>query len=54
MEPVTVTPNLTMLVVNGWQVYAWRDGDAVTLIDTGRRASAPQSPRRYPESTGSC
>lgn len=39
MESVTVTPNLTMLVVNGWQVYAWRDGDSVTLIDTGAPGS---------------
>ncbi|OBG94925.1 MBL fold metallo-hydrolase [Mycobacterium sp. E136] len=39
MESVPVTPNLTMLVVNGWQVYAWRDGDSVTLIDTGAPGS---------------
>lgn len=39
MESVTVTPNLTMLVVNGWQVYAWRDDDSVTLIDTGAPGS---------------
>jgi glyoxylase-like metal-dependent hydrolase (beta-lactamase superfamily II) len=39
METLTVTPNLTMLRVNGWQVYVWRDGDSVTLIDT----SAPGS-----------
>ncbi|MFV9636362.1 MBL fold metallo-hydrolase [Mycobacterium neumannii] len=39
MQSVAVTPNLTMLVVNGWQVYAWRDGDSVTLIDTGAPGS---------------
>ncbi|BBY42924.1 MBL fold metallo-hydrolase [Mycolicibacterium celeriflavum] len=39
MESVTVTPNLTMLVVDGWQVYVWRDGDSVTLIDTGAPGS---------------
>ena len=26
MDTVTVTPNLTMLCVNGWQVYVWREG----------------------------
>jgi glyoxylase-like metal-dependent hydrolase (beta-lactamase superfamily II) len=35
MESVAVTQNLTMLRVNGWQLYAWRDGDSVTLVDTG-------------------
>jgi glyoxylase-like metal-dependent hydrolase (beta-lactamase superfamily II) len=39
MESVTVTENLTMLRVNGWQLYAWRDGDSVTLIDTGAPGS---------------
>lgn len=39
MESVDVTPNLTMLTVNGWQLYAWRDGDSVTLIDTGAPGS---------------
>ncbi|KUI40559.1 MBL fold metallo-hydrolase [Mycobacterium sp. GA-1199] len=39
MECVAVTPNLTMLVVSGWQVYAWRDGDSVTMIDTGAPGS---------------
>ncbi|KUI18471.1 MBL fold metallo-hydrolase [Mycolicibacterium acapulense] len=39
MDSVAVTPNLTMLVINGWQVYAWRDGDSVTLIDTGAPGS---------------
>ena len=34
MESLTVTPHLTMLRVNGWQVYVWRDGDSATLIDT--------------------
>ncbi|OBI77662.1 MBL fold metallo-hydrolase [Mycobacterium sp. E740] len=39
MHSATITPNLTMLVVGGWQVYAWRDGDSVTLIDTGAPGS---------------
>lgn len=39
MDTVTVTPNLTMLVVDGWQVYLWRDGESVTLIDTGAPGS---------------
>jgi glyoxylase-like metal-dependent hydrolase (beta-lactamase superfamily II) len=39
MDTVEVTANLTMLRVNGWQLYAWRDGDSVTLIDTGSPGS---------------
>ena len=39
MDTVEITPNLTMLVINGWQLYAWRDGDSVTLIDTGSPGS---------------
>ncbi|ULE32806.1 MBL fold metallo-hydrolase [Mycobacterium sp. IDR2000157661] len=39
MESVAVTPNLTMLVVDGWQVYVWRDRDSTTLIDTGAPGS---------------
>jgi glyoxylase-like metal-dependent hydrolase (beta-lactamase superfamily II) len=35
METVPVTPHLSMLRIKGWQVYVWRDGDSVTLIDTG-------------------
>ena len=35
MDSTVITPNLTMLRVNGWQLYVWRDGDSVTLIDTG-------------------
>ncbi|GFG49340.1 hypothetical protein [Mycolicibacterium agri] len=35
MESVAVTPSLTMLRVDGWQFYAWRDDDSMTLIDTG-------------------
>jgi glyoxylase-like metal-dependent hydrolase (beta-lactamase superfamily II) len=42
MESMAVTPNLTMLRVNGWQVYVWRDGDSVTLIDTGAPASGAE------------
>lgn len=40
MDSVTVTSHLTMHVINGWQVYVWRDGDTVTLIDTGAPGSA--------------
>lgn len=39
MDSTAVTPNLTMLRVNGWQVYVWRDGDSATLIDTGAPCS---------------
>lgn len=39
MDAVTVTANLTMLRINGWQVYVWRDGDSATLIDTGAPGS---------------
>jgi glyoxylase-like metal-dependent hydrolase (beta-lactamase superfamily II) len=39
MDTLPITGNLTMLRVNGWQVYVWREGDSVTLIDT----SAPGS-----------
>ena len=42
MEKLTVTPNLTMLRVNGWQVYVWRDGESATLIDTGAPGSGAQ------------
>jgi hypothetical protein len=35
MDTVAVTPNLTMLRVHGWQLYVWRDGETVTVIDTG-------------------
>jgi glyoxylase-like metal-dependent hydrolase (beta-lactamase superfamily II) len=39
MDTVPITSNLTMLRVNGWQVYVWRDDDSVTLIDTGAPGS---------------
>ncbi len=42
MESIDVTPHLTMLRVNGWQLYAWRDRDSVTLIDTGAPGSAAE------------
>ncbi len=42
MDTVTVTPNLTMLNVGGWQVYVWRDGDSVTVIDTGAPGSGTE------------
>jgi hypothetical protein len=50
MEATALTPNLTMLRVDGWQVYVWRDGDSATVIDIG----APGSRRPYPASTESC
>jgi hypothetical protein len=40
MDTLPITGNLTMLRVNGWQV--WRDGDSVTLIDTGAPGSGNQ------------
>ena len=42
MDTVTVTPNLTMLSINGWQVYVWQDDDSVTVIDTGAPGSGAQ------------
>lgn len=42
MDTVAVTPNLTMLIVRGWQVYVWRDGDSVTVIDTGAPGSGAE------------
>jgi glyoxylase-like metal-dependent hydrolase (beta-lactamase superfamily II) len=43
MDSLEVTPNLTMLRINGWQLYAWRDGDSVTLIDTGSPGSGAET-----------
>ncbi len=42
MDSTVVTPNLTMVRVNGWQVYVWRDGDSATLIDTGAPGSGAE------------
>ena len=42
MDTVTVTPNLTMLRISGWQVYVWRDDDSVTVIDTGAPGSGTE------------
>jgi glyoxylase-like metal-dependent hydrolase (beta-lactamase superfamily II) len=42
MEKVTVTTNLTMMRVNGWQMYVWRDDDGVTVIDTGAPGSGAE------------
>ena len=42
MDSTPVTPELTMLRVNGWQVYVWRDGDSVTLIDTAAPGSGAE------------
>jgi hypothetical protein len=48
MDSTAITPNLTIFRVNGWQLYAWRDCDSVTLIDTG----APESGAELRESAG--
>jgi glyoxylase-like metal-dependent hydrolase (beta-lactamase superfamily II) len=48
MDSVAVTPNLIMLRVNGWQLYVWRDGDSVTLIDTGSPGSGAEILRALP------
>jgi glyoxylase-like metal-dependent hydrolase (beta-lactamase superfamily II) len=42
MDSTAITSNLTMLRVNGWQVYVWRDGDSATLIDTGAPGSGAE------------
>jgi glyoxylase-like metal-dependent hydrolase (beta-lactamase superfamily II) len=42
MQTVALTPRLSMLRINGWQVYAWRDSDSVTLIDTGAPGSGAE------------
>ena len=42
MEALTVTPNLTMLRIRGWQIYVWRDGESATLIDTGAPGSGAE------------
>jgi glyoxylase-like metal-dependent hydrolase (beta-lactamase superfamily II) len=42
MDTVPITPNLTMLRVNGWQLYIWCDDDSVTLIDTGAPGSGAE------------
>ncbi len=34
-----MTPNVTMLRINGWQTYLWRDAESSTLIDTGAPGS---------------
>ncbi|MCW2691359.1 MAG: yflN 1 [Mycobacterium sp.] len=48
MESIAITPNLTMLRINGWQLYLWDDGDSRTLIDTG----APGSGAEIAEAVG--
>jgi glyoxylase-like metal-dependent hydrolase (beta-lactamase superfamily II) len=42
MDTTVVTSHLTMLRVNGWQVYFWRDKDSITLIDTGAPGSGAE------------
>jgi hypothetical protein len=54
MDMVPITPNLTMLRVNGWQLYTWHDDDSVTLIDAGAPGSGAESFRLCRASTGSC
>jgi glyoxylase-like metal-dependent hydrolase (beta-lactamase superfamily II) len=49
MDSTAITSNLTMLRVNGWQVYAWRDGDSATLIDTGAPGSGAQIAAAVPD-----
>lgn len=39
MEMIELTPQLDLLRIDGWQLYRWRDGDRVTLIDTGAPGS---------------
>jgi glyoxylase-like metal-dependent hydrolase (beta-lactamase superfamily II) len=49
MDSTVVTPNLTMLRVNGWQVYVWRDGHSATLIDTGAPGSGAEIAAAVPQ-----
>ncbi|EHI13495.1 MBL fold metallo-hydrolase [Mycolicibacterium thermoresistibile] len=39
VRAVEVTAELSLLHIDGWQVYVWRDGDEVTVIDTGQPGS---------------
>ncbi|EFV11801.1 MBL fold metallo-hydrolase [Segniliparus rugosus] len=48
METVELTPNLTMLRVNGWQMYLWSDGESRTLVDTGPPGSGEAVRRACP------
>src|SRR6478736_5579022 len=49
MDLTVITPNLTMLRVNGWQLYVWRDGDSVTLIDKGAPGSGAEIMAAVPD-----
>lgn len=42
MEQRSITPNLSMLRINGWQVYLWRVGESTTVIDTGAPGSGAE------------
>jgi glyoxylase-like metal-dependent hydrolase (beta-lactamase superfamily II) len=42
MQTVSLTPQLSMLRIKGWQVYVWHDRDSVTLIDTGAPGSGAE------------
>ncbi|MCZ2525128.1 MBL fold metallo-hydrolase [Streptomyces sp. HB2AG] len=41
METIEITPNLRMLRFEVGQAYLWRDGDELTLVDTGPAGSGP-------------
>jgi glyoxylase-like metal-dependent hydrolase (beta-lactamase superfamily II) len=41
VETRALTPQLTMLRFTVGQAYVWRDGEELTLIDTGPAGSAP-------------
>lgn len=41
MSIVELRPHLYRLILDRYQVYLWRDDDAVTLIDTGEAGSGP-------------
>jgi glyoxylase-like metal-dependent hydrolase (beta-lactamase superfamily II) len=49
MDSTVITPNLTMLCVDGWQLYIWRDGGSVTLIDTGAPGSGAEIVAAVPD-----
>ena len=42
MDAVAVTPRLTLVRINGWQLNIWRDEDSITLIDTGAPGSGAE------------
>jgi glyoxylase-like metal-dependent hydrolase (beta-lactamase superfamily II) len=42
METRTLGPQLTLLRFSVGQAYVWRDGEELTLIDTGPAGSGPE------------